>query len=455
MFSSEKFGKREAITYWPPAYSSVLSLTLHNNFASSLKGVRLIHAIIWILINIGWFILSIRILNSRVLVIFAFVLLYLSGLWIYVTHVASELLFFATLIFTILCFSQGIQSYQADRRVLWIGLGSSILLFSFLTRYAGISILMAIIILVAIRSFGKTEKENMFLHSFWPILICSIGIISWLVRNKLSGGSFNKQIDSAMVLDTGAVPLFYEKLMNSTFGIPSTFLAIGLTALVSILVLSLVVFKKDLVFLNRWPADVLCTALILVTYLGMLFSLGLTSKQYPTARFFQMLNPLATMLVCYSWKELEHRKDASVFAKNVLRGSFAVLFVLILIAGFHRGLEQISEIRGRMVSKDGYSFLPFSGSSWVYDWTKQAHSDVVIYSNFYDFLELITDRQVLRIPQNLIFDTKHNYPEKKKYFVLFRNNLWRNYLPTEDQIRQTIPHDVIREDQQVAILQIR
>ncbi len=345
---------------------------------------------------------------------------------------------------------------EHDKSHATLALSSICIGMAFLTRYAGLTLVITgIITLILTHSNWKKR----IIDSLYFGIISILPMLLWMSGNLMMN---NEATSRHFVLH----PISIEKIQTG-IQVLLKFLYISdntpflLLAFFILFIVLYAITKKNTVSytLNKTPE--ICF-LFIVTYISFLLV---------SISFFDAHTPLDIRILFPAY--LFFMIGLSIFNYRVyitpgLRPmSYLIAFLMFLLIYIQFGHQQ------RYLFYAATNGIGFASKKWsqsdILQWVKKMPPTTIIYTNGPDPIKHLADRQSKMIPKLLSpVDRKKNKKFKQEFqymrsrlseadgvIVYFDRIKWRWYLPTFDQIRETLPLQIIYKGRDGVVAQIK
>jgi 4-amino-4-deoxy-L-arabinose transferase-like glycosyltransferase len=379
------------ITHYPPGYSALLAALIELG-ADALCAARALAAGLFG-VNIGLFGLMVYRANRwpPAALVAAFLALTLPAWIVNHTWALSEPLFITFTLLTFLLLVAAVERGRA-REVGAAGLAATL---AFLTRYAGIALLVcgAVVLLAA----GPASIGRRSARAAAFVAVSAVGPIAWAIRNLAATGSLTNRafdvhlpggervLEAAQTITLWLLPARVPSLVRA-----------GLTAVVAIAALTLVVrlLSRPRGAGERARAVILGWVLAVFALVYPLFlAASLTFVDASTPLDDRILSPLLVSLLALAvlaFGEVWRNGRGPRWLRAVIGVAVAGFLALTL----YRGYGAVLRLRE---DGQGYAARAWRESELMH-WVRQLPGEVSIYSNELDAVYLQTGRQAFQVP---------------------------------------------------------
>lgn len=417
----------EPMTNFPPLYPLVLSavgtLGIDPMISARWMGA-LVFGLLVVLIGASIYLFSNRSIRSAVTGSLLAALA--PSLLIIHSNAWSEPLFIL-LGYSGILFSAG---YFQNGRKYYLLLHALLSCFAFLTRYAGISFI-AFGIWVLLRSrfdWGKKAKSLIIY-----CLITVIPMLLWMTRTFLVTGKVaNRSLNLNLITTNHLIPALYSPVFISSVLLLLTVLLLMPRKRNNELA-ALDHYHPFLPLLSWFPLFYLLTILVSIIMFDAYISLE-----------DRILTPgyVGILIVCFSWiRWPEYR-----FYKRWI----SALLIIVLFCS--SALFSTIWVLGSIFNGIGYSSVDWKQSQTI-QFVKEMPETSMLYSNAPDAIYILTGRHAGFIPQKFSLgslETNHHFLSdvellrvrlfsSNAYIVYFDQFLWRNDLPSEEELMTLLP----------------
>jgi len=424
---------------FPPAYSFLLGMLKWASGMPSLNAGRLLNLIAYALTVLCAAILFKNCFPQRPLWFYlgTFATLLSLSLYTMASNIGTDLLF----VLSILCFYLLSQDFLVRKRLLTLTWLALLAAFASLLRWVGLSMTVALVILVWIAYHSDWRKALIYSLTFG--VLGSLPVMIWsLLRNYLMYGTLVGYFNSATISIPGNLSYFYSK-MSQWFVPVQVTNRIPLFVFLLAALAALLVINKKADWL-RWVRRFILPAILAVfvfslVYLVSVSATGITADhadyyddRYPAPLYFSLLIALFVTLDELVLIHIHSHKKVADFIIVVLFTAWAI-YPLTLIYKF-----TLRSLENGVMAYNLYNTKAFHEAGLVkYLQSFPLEEDAILYSNITEAVYLFTGRTVKLSPQDpknyyADPDTLQEYyqnwpPESKAYLIWFETNEKRNY----------------------------
>lgn len=441
------------LTHYPPLYPLFLTLGAIGG-QDLLNGARVLHIFLFVAtLSCAGLIIYHETRRSIIAAIFGILLLICSKNVILVYAYAwSESLF---ILLTLAGLFLMIKYLETSR--LSFLYGSSVLIcFAFLTRYAGISLVLTGLLCILLFSKSGLFRRAVIAGVFSAITLIPISL--WLLRNRMAADTLtNRSITTH--------PVTWQHVNGAIITISGWFLIpqdwsiafkAGFIVVFAIIILEACILLWNPVSkttINRpisyFPS--IFIIFILSFFLSLGFSISFVDAQIPLSD--RILSPLyiagIIALICiahYIWLYFDKGKAVTIL--------LSLFFLSFLTAQANHAIPFIASLHDD--GSNGYSNKYWKNSS-IIKAVKTFPDDLVIFSNGPDAIEMLAGKQSQMIPRKINTDTRfpnENFEPQFKdmlgqiengraILIYFSQVGWRWYLPSEQEITGKLPVGIL------------
>jgi hypothetical protein len=431
----------EPLIDFPPAYSFLLG-TLRWAFGMpSLNAGRLLNFLAYALTVLCAAVLFKRCFPQRPLWFYLGTLATLLSLSLYTmaSNIGSDLFF----VLSILCFYLLSQDFLARKRLLTLTWLALLAAFVGLLRWVGLSMTVALVILVWIAYRSNRRKALIYSLAFGAL--GSLPVMIWsLLRNYLVHATLGRAgyWDSATISVPGNLSYFYSKMSQWFVPVQVTNRIPLFVFLLAALAVLLVINKKAnwLFWVRRFALPTILPILVFsLVYLISVSVTGITvdhsdyyDDRYPAPLYFSILIAFFITLDELVLVHIHSHKRVADLITIVLFAAWA-FYPLTLIYKF-----TLRSLENGVVAYNLYNTKAFHDAGLVkYLQSFPFEENAVLYSNITEAVYLFTGRPVRLSPQDpknyyADPDTLQEYyqqwpPESKAYLIWFETIDKRNY----------------------------
>ena len=338
----------------------------------------------------------------------------------------------------------------------------------FLTRYAGIALViagMAGVYLLHQKSWQTKLIDAMKLGT-----ISSLPMSLWMVRNTVfPGGATDRQLGfypPSMDYLKSAGDLFLAWIIPADVSF-STKLTIFLLVVVLIFFICFTWMRAKRWELNRLFPQRIRTLVLLLGIFILSYALVLVAS----FSFYDPQIPIDNRIlspVFVAWLVLILSATSGILATAVPTRSIRMLLAMLGVIFF---LSQLPRTATWLkLSYDvglGYARLDWKGSRLI-QWVNHMDARIPVFTNGPDVLYLLTGRPAYMVPGKVrpgtelsnehywseIEDMKRRIKEEKGVLVYLKKITWRRYLPTEEELQERLPLRLILRDEEGSVYRI-
>ena len=437
--------------HFPPLYAGMLALSSLTVF-DPLDTARWLNAIFFgaNLFLVGYTILKLT--NGSLLAVFlgSIIILSSDGLILIHAYVWSEPTFFFFSILGLLLLS----TYLVDLRLGGL-VGSALAVgFAFLTRYAGITLVVTGVIsllwFIDLNPQERLKRASLFL----VISTAPVGL--WMLYSLLVTGSLTDRMVAFHPIDLRGLSLGVTTVLSWFFPVEATgaiktalYLTIAITGLALLIAFLVRSVRKNPIRRDAQPRSlpVQPFALYTLIYLGFLI-LSISFFDAQTSLDTRILSPIFITCLILIITSLAHRLSQAQAGIRWL----ALIFVVALVGAYlYSGIGMARSLNAG--EQKGYS-SGFWATSKLLRQVRDLPSSIPIYSNGHDVIYLLTGKPAISIPKEISPNSRRvnsrfedevremgdGLREKGGVLVIIYELVERRrYLPTEEELKTLLP----------------
>ena len=445
-FSYQIGAELQPLTNYPPLYPAVLAVI---SFVSNLDVLQLARGLNALIFGLNIILVGIILRYAKALPIINILSSFLvltSGTIFYVHHYAWSEGLFILLGFSGLLF---LNRFIVEEKTVSFLFASVLISLAFLTRYAGISLIMTGLMALLFLYHKKFLQRIAVCIAFGAV--SSIPIVVWLARNlSIAGNTTNRDVVYHANFLKPITALFNN---FSLWLLPQQIPIEVRVVFTTLLIAGLIVFsrryyrnqRKRRAEFHYFSTLQIISCLFILNYLAVLIiSVSFFEARIPFGNRIYSPVYIACLILILSQISKILDSERVSFIRNALI-LLTVIFCLSYIARF--------SYRVRIANTDG---IEFASKKWkqseLVNITKNLPERTQIYTNGDDVLKFLTGRNSLSIPAKIIAHSqlkRENYHNELKamydnlyendgVLIWFDNITWRSYLPTVDELKNTL-----------------
>jgi hypothetical protein len=333
-----------------------------------------------------------------------------------------------------------------------------------MTRYIGFMLIP--VVLLSILLLDKSNYRDKLLKIVSIIIMCSIPIAIWIIRNMIISGTLVNRNISYHPIQLGHLERA-ARTLSSWFFIPISISFVSkvliLMAMASVAIAIMIIMLKKLGMLSDLNRVPLICIFFLCVYAGaLIFSILFVEPNLPLSDHYLLpfYIVLGTGLVTLG-------RNAIYLTE---RSKWAAVLVVSLGAAF---LVAQGEQSTRMIKPLSENGVGFNGRAWKFsktiDFIKTLPDDTPIYSNAPDAIGFLTGRQTKMIPsrQNpagsdgqgdsgkAMKDMIRQLEDAKGFLIYFKMISWRGYVLNAEELKQYAELQSIYEGWDGSVYRVR
>jgi hypothetical protein len=327
---------------------------------------------------------------------------------------------------------------------------------AFLTRYAGVALVMAGAVSILLLSASGLKKR--FADSFIFTGISCILMLAWFARNLAGGeGAANREFIfhpvTAEKIRTGIG--VFRKWFFVLDGSPF-WLGVILSGILLLYVASFIGSKSEA---RKFRLVEVSFIFILIYIPFLLFSISFFDFHTPLSeRILYPVYPFIIIGIVLLVQRIATRKNREILSKVLY-----MMFIAAIIFQF--------KVQGRMERKIQEDGLGFAGKEWVesdvLQWMESVNKEKNIYTNGPEVINIYLNRSCQMVPRHTdpisgrfneeIVDQIDVMVERltdDRGLLIYFNNIRRWYLPSVEQIAKVIPLEAVYEGKDGVVLRV-